>query len=463
MNVLHAISRVIAIAVFVLAPFPLGSVDFAWICIWNVLLAFSLLTADTRGTSREDVRLLLPLLVTLLAVGAIATLQSWPGPPLGRPDPAWELPRRLLDLPVPDRISMTVTGPWLAFGYPLLLSLACVRAVFLAADAAMAQRLLRILAWAGCAYALHGILAQLVDPTMLLFRRKEAYLGFATGTFVNRNTAATFWGSAALLFLVPLLRVVHRGDRRKASQEQGFLARLGHHLAAPTALAGGFAVCTLAVAMTGSRAGLLLSICAFLLAGALYLMPLELGHSRRWALLAGAAAGGLILLQLVGGVVAGRILNYGLIDEQRLAAYRTSIAIIREHPLLGIGPGNFEAAFPIHRPIELGNLGIWDHAHSTPLELAVELGLPGAILIALTTLWYLYHLVKGSLLRRRDRYIPIIGTGVAALGLLHSSIDFSLQIPGYGIFFAAITGCALAQCLPSSTRKNGGGVMVSEL
>jgi len=47
----------------------------------------------------------------------------------------------------------------------------------------------------------------------VLFRRKEAYLGFATGTFVNRNTAATFWGSCALLFLVPLLRVIHRGDR----------------------------------------------------------------------------------------------------------------------------------------------------------------------------------------------------------------------------------------------------------
>jgi len=55
--------------------------------------------------------------------------------------------------------------------------------------------------------------------------------------------------------------------------------------------------------------------------------------------------------------------------------------------------------------------------------------------------------------RRRDRYVPIIGASVAILGLLHSSIDFSLQIPGYGVFFAAITGCGLAQCLPSSMRK----------
>jgi O-antigen ligase len=452
LNVLHAVSRIIAIAVFVLAPFPLGSVDFAWICIWNVLLAFSLLTADTSGISRQDFRLMLPLFVTVAVVGAVVTIQTWPNPRFGQPEPAWALAQQLLGTNEPYRISMTATGPWLAFGYPLLLSLAFVRAILLATDAAMAQRLLRILAWAGCGYALYGILAQLVDPTMLLFRRKEAYLGFATGTFVNRNTAATFWGSCALLFLVPLLRVVHRGNHREAPRHQIF-AQIGHHLASPMALAGGFAVCTLATAMTGSRAGLLLSIGAFLLTGTLYLMPLELGNARRWALFAGAAASALIMLQLVGGIVAGRILNYGMIDAQRLATYRTSLAMIGDHPLLGIGLSNFEAAFPAYRPITLGAVGIWDRAHSTPLELAVELGLPTTILIVATTLWYVYLLVKGSLQRRRDRYIPVIGTSVAALGLLHSSIDFSLQIPGYGIFFAAITGCALAQCLPSSMRK----------
>lgn len=33
--------------------------------------------------------------------------------------------------------------------------------------------------------------------------------------------------------------------------------------------------------------------------------------------------------------------------------------------------------------------------------------------------------------RLRDRYVPILGASVAALGFLHTSIDVSLQIPGF--------------------------------
>lgn len=460
---LHKVSHWTAIGVFVLAPLPFGSTDLIWICIWTALLAISLATADLGRTSREDFRLLLPLFISLAAIGAIVTLQTWPDPSIGRVDPIWQLLQEILGVPVPRRISITATGPWLAFGYPLLFSLAFTRAVFLAADVGDAQRLLRVLSWAGFLYAAYGILTQIGDPNTLLFRQKEAYLGFATGTFVNRNTAATFWGSCALLFLVPLLRFVHRRDRHDPPPSHRLLALIGHYLSTPAALVGGFAVCTVATAMTGSRAGLLLSLCAFLLASALYLAPLQLNRLRRWGLLAGAAAGALVLLQFIGGAVAGRILSYGLVDEQRLAAYRVSLALIREHPLFGIGLGNFEAAFPAYRPLELGSLGIWDRAHSTPLELSVELGLPAATVIVASCLWYVYHLLKGSLRRRRDRYIPIIGASVGALGLIHSSIDFSLQIPGYGVFFAAITGCGLAQCLPSSMRKNGGRITVSEV
>lgn len=450
-------------AVFVLAPFPLGSADFVWIWIWIVLLALSLVTTDLEAIGREDFRLLLPLFVAMALVGATVALQTWPDPLVGRTNPVWKLPHDLLGADVPARISMTAAGPWLAFGSPLLMSLAFARAVLLAAEAAAAQRLLRTLAWAGFLYASYGILAQLADPSTLLFRQKEAYLGFATGTFVNRNTAATFWGSCALLFLVPLLRSLHRVDQRAGPPSDRPLALLWHYLATPAALAFGFTVCTLATAMTGSRAGLLLSIAAFLLAGTLYLWPLELGAFRRWALLAGAAVASILLLQMIGGAVAGRILTYGLIDDQRLTAYRASIAIIRDHPMFGVGLGNFEAAFAAYRPAGLGSLGIWDRAHSTPLQLAVEIGLPAAIPIVAIVLWYVYHLFRGSLRRRRDRYIPIIGASVAALGLLHSSMDFSLQIAGYGVFFAAIAGAGLAQSFPSSLRKNGGGVVVTEL
>ena len=450
---MYKVSRIAAIGVFMLAPLPFGSTETVWICIWAMLLAFSLATADLRSATRDDFYLLLPLFAALVVVAAVITVQLWPNSPLHEIDPAWAVAQGVVGADLPGRVSITANGPWLAFGYPLLFVLAFTRAVYIATDAEDARQLLRILAWTGLAYALYGILAGIGDPTSLLFRRKEAYVGFVTGTFVNRNTAATFFGSCALLFLLPLLRLFYRQDWPRRPPSQQMTALVAYYLSSPLALGGGFVVCLVATAMTGSRAGLILLILTVFMATALFFAPLRIGKLRRWGWLAGTAVAALLLFQLVGGAVAGRILTYGLVDEQRFTMYRTVLTMIEEHPLLGIGYGNFESAFPAYRPTSLGSLGVWDRAHSTPLELAVELGLPSACLIIVTCLWYLYHLLNGSLHRRRDRYIPIIGASVATLGFLHTSIDFSLQIPGFGVFFAAITGCGLAQCRPSSEQK----------
>jgi len=450
---LYRVSRFAAIGAFMLAPLPFGSVDTIWICIWAMLLAFSLSTADLRSATIDDFYLLLPLFVTLAVVAAVVTIQLWPDAPLAQINSVWASAREATGDNLPGRISMTATGPWLAFGYPLLLALAFARAFYLSTEADDARQLLRILAWTGLAYALYGILAEIGDPTTILFRRKEAYIGVVTGTFVNRNTAATFYGSCTLLFLLPLLRFIHRRDRRGPPPSGQMNDLIAFYLASPLALGAGFVICLIATAMTGSRAGLLLLILTVLMATALFLVPLRVGKLRRWGWLAGIATALLLLFQLVGGAVAGRILTYGLVDEQRYNAYLGALAMARDHLLLGVGYGNFESVFPAYRPTALGSLGIWDRAHSTPLELAAELGLPATCLILVTCLWYLYHLLSGSLHRRRDRYIPIIGASVAVLGFLHTSIDFSLQIPGFGVFFAAITGCGLAQCRRSSEQK----------
>nr|QDP27225.1 O-antigen ligase family protein [Bradyrhizobium cosmicum] len=453
---LNTVSKMMALAVFVLAPLPLGSTDQIWICVWSALIAASLVTANLDGVVREDVRLLTPLLGTLAVVAAIIIVQQWRDQPFAPGNPVWQISSKWLGSQASHRISTTVNGPWLAAGYPLLLATVFIRAFLISTDASSARRLLLILAWAGCAYAIYGALAEVSDPNGLLSRRKEAYLGYATGTFVNRNTAAVFWGSSAVLFLVPLLRMAHRRDRPDKPPSPRFADRVLHYSSSPTALGAGFVICLIATAMTGSRAGLLLSIFALLQACWLYLAPLPLGKMRRWGLVGATAVAALLILQTVGGAVAGRIGTYGLIDEQRFSAYRVSFAIIRDHPLLGVGWGNFETAFPAYRTAELGSLGVWDRAHSTPLELAVELGLPAASLIVLCCLWYVYLLLRSSLRRKRDRYIPIVGVSVAALGLVHSCIDFSLQIPGFGVFFAAIAGCGLAQSLTSELRKEHG-------
>lgn len=106
----------------------------------------------------------------------------------------------------------------------------------------------------------------------------------------------------------------------------------------------------------------------------LFFAPLRIDKLRRWGLLAGIAVAVLLLFQLVSGAIVGRILAYGLVE--RFNMYRTVLTMIEAHRLLGIGCGHFDSAFPAYRPASLGSLAVWDRAHSTPLELAVELGFP---------------------------------------------------------------------------------------
>jgi hypothetical protein len=253
----------------------------------------------------------------------------------------------------------------------LLFTLGFSRAYLLATDARQAQRLLHLLAYSGVCYALYGIFSQVFLPETLLWRQKEFYLQFATGTFVNRNTAATFWGSCGLMFLIQFVRTI-------AHIRDGYSSARRQFLDWPGTQAACCAICLIAVGMTGSRAGILITLLSMVFAVTLYLAPLNLGRPSFWSFVRSAFFGGAIVLALVGGAAMSRISEIGLIDAQRLEVYRTALKMVRGHELLGFGIGNFEAAFPLYRSASLGSQGIWDRVHSTPLELAIDLGLPAA-------------------------------------------------------------------------------------
>ena len=94
----------------------------------------------------------------------------------------------------------------------------------------------------------------------------------------------------------------------------------------------------------------------------------------------------LIVLQVLGGNVSGRFDVQGLSDEGRLETYRSTLRMIADHPWFGTGLGTFEWSFPAYRSANVSVWGVWDRAHSTPLELASDLGLPLAGLIVLAWL-----------------------------------------------------------------------------
>jgi O-antigen ligase len=93
-----------------------------------------------------------------------------------------------------------------------------------------------------------------------------------------------------------------------------------------------------------------------------------------------------------------------------------------------------------------------DKAHSTPIELFVETGwlglVPGLLLVAVP--WGICLL--GAWRRRRQRYLMAAGVAVPGIAILHSSVDFSLQIPAIAFISAAFLGMGWAQTFHRTPR-----------
>ena len=204
-------------------------------------------------------------------------------------------------------------------------------------------------------------------------------------------------------------------------------------------------ICVGAMFMTGSRGGVLCSLLGLVIAFvAFFRRDLPRGKS---LIVAVVVAGAMIpmLLEFMGGTVGSRFDVQGLSDEGRLSVYRSTLRMIADHPWFGTGLGTFAWNFPAYRNADISMFGIWDKAHSTPLELTAELGIPLAALISTGWIVIFIVLMHGLGRRRRETRVPLAALTVALIAVLHSSIDFSLQIPGYTIVVFGLLGLGLSQ------------------
>ena len=113
-------------------------------------------------------------------------------------------------------------------------------------------------------------------------------------------------------------------------------------------------------------------------------------------------------------------------------------------PWLGWGLGGFGDVFTLLQPSD--SLQPNDIAHSTPLETVVELGVIAAVPAILVVLLPWAVCLRGAMKRRLSRrYLPAAAFSVAAVAILHSLVDFSLQIPAIGFVTAAFLGMGWAQ------------------
>jgi len=271
-----------------------------------------------------------------------------------------------------------------------------------------------------------------------------------TATFINHNPPATFVGAGAILWFSfaysSLLSL------RFSSIRALLLERSNESLALKTIVrSAGALACFFALLLTRSRGGLICT-CLGLLA-AIMLMTADGRKQRLWRLAVSSVVALVIVGELLGRT--GRIGSQGLFDDGRWSVYGLCLEAIRQRPMLGAGLGTFADLFPSLRADDVYSWGVWESAHSTILEIAVEMGLPVAASIVIAAIASLFISARAAIKSKGRSRRPLAAiTGIMLLSYLHSTIDFSLQIPGYLVLFGVLLGCGLARALSASAEAS---------
>ena len=307
----------------------------------------------------------------------------------------------------------------------------------------------RLLALVGAGIAVFGLVQHTLFPRSLLMGEKIHYLDSVVGTFVNRNSAAAFFGVAALLLVGVLVRQFQQLYPYRDQSRFPLQQDRRKHQTSFICHAALFIAVLLALFMTGSRGGLVATFIPLLLIAAWFgysVSPSTASMRRR----VGFAGSGIAILSLLFAILGARSLfriEQGGVDDARWCVFRSTIEAIRDNPWYGTGFGTFEDVFPVYRNPECGLGGVWDRAHNSFLEGYLGMGLPFALLLVIVFAYLLRIFLIGYRSRRRFRIVPLIGMGTLLLIVIHSMLDFSLQIPGVAAYVAAALAAAVSVSL----------------
>jgi O-antigen ligase len=304
-----------------------------------------------------------------------------------------------------------------AYGTICFLLVQCVR------HTKQLKRLAVALSIYGCVVALFAVLQSLGSNGKLYWLRTPDLGGWIYGPYVNHNHYAGLMEMLAPIPLVlALTRYVH-GTRR--------------------VLAATAAACMIStVFLSGSRGGMLAIAIELAILGA-FLMNRH--NARRSGLVLGAVlviSFGL-LAWLGGGELTERMASIGTEARQevsggtRLAIARDGLRMFAEKPVIGWGLGTFPEVYPQYRTFYT-NFFV-NAAHNDYVQILVETGTLGFAIM----LWFVVVLCRHAARKLKHWHSDLNGalalaTLLGVIGILvHSALDFNLQIPANASIFYA--------------------------
>jgi O-antigen ligase len=180
-----------------------------------------------------------------------------------------------------------------------------------------------------------------------------------------------------------------------------------------------------------------------------------------------------VLLQSSGGLLVGRLRGTFNAEEETAAAYASaqarqqifwrSIEVTMEHPLFGVGPGNFEQVS-----------GQWHTTHNSLTLMSSEGGVPAMILYGLI-LWCGFKNLRATRrLVRGQRALDVLarallaslaGYAVGSLFLSEAYLFFPYILVGYtaALFSIARTSSALSRSKELASHSTGKKKLPAEM
>lgn len=262
-----------------------------------------------------------------------------------------------------------------------------------------------------------------------------ANLGTASGLFANANHMATL-----LLVSIPFLVALGaRRYRRLTSTNDRLLT---------VTLASGAAIVVLLGIATNQSFALLVIGAPVVGAAALQLIPpgrVRLG--RLAAMLGLLFVAGIAMLAVM--VSSGMSTSNQSSVTIRADIWKHSVEAIRDHGLAGSGVGTFPSIYPHYEDPGTIERTYVNHAHNDFMEVVLETGLPGAVLLLLFLIWWgsrAFAIWRSPNAAELARAACVASAAI----LLHSLVDYPLRTAA----IAAVMAMALALMADPARRRH---------
>jgi O-antigen ligase len=240
----------------------------------------------------------------------------------------------------------------------------------------------------------------------------NSHKGWLLGTFANRNHIALFFASCILV--TAALFEAPQSKHSVSSNKQGILLAI-------------MLIWLLAAVGTGSRTGFTLALIAMSLAAAIVLRGTKLPV---WAWITGTTIG----LAGIAAVLSSKrvqqlVERYDAVgDDQRWSIWTNTMPVIADYMPWGSGFGSFVAVYNKSEPLDVLMPTYVNNAHSDYLELLVEAGLPGALILTALIVMVILLTIRGARMtnQQTSRYC-LVGGGIVFLFACHSLVDYPIR------------------------------------